>query len=151
MYSTAMGLATPKAIRTAQAVLQGSFPLAKSLGVHFHPQLDEDCPWAEWLFNPEAIVSDLSDPASRSALVPGVSSAEAEAMDAEVLDCRGILVNGKVLGAAAKEALQTLVELAEGSVVVSPRLRARLCVAARQELVALVAEWDSLEPPAEVR
>lgn len=145
MGSTAKDWAAPEAIRTAQAVLQGSFPLAKSLGVHFRPQLDEDCPWSEWLFNPEAIVSDLSDPANRSTLVPGVSSAEAEALSAEVLDCRGVLVNGKVLGAAAKEALQTLVELAEGSVVVSPRLRARLCVAVRQELAALVGEWGSLE------
>lgn len=129
----------PKSLKTAQGVIQGLTPLADVLGVHFGIDLADDAPWSEWLFMPEGILSDLCDPANRCLLVPALSRKEAQALNRSGPE--GARASAKVLGLAAKEALQTLVELAEGSAVGTPRLRARLCVAVRQELAALVAEW----------
>lgn len=134
---------TPKTIKTAQGVLQGVTPLADVLGVHFGIDLAEDAPWSEWMFSPEGILSDLCDPANRGLMVPALSRKEARALTRGGTECARI--SAKVLGLAAKEALQTLVELAEGSAVGTPRLRARLCVAVRQELAALVEEWTEVE------
>jgi hypothetical protein len=139
-----MRVPTPKPLQTADGVLGGVTPLADVLGVHFGIDLTEDAPWSEWLFSPDAILSDLCDPGNRSLLVPALSQREARALGRE--DVEGVRASAKVLGTAAKEALQALVELAEGSVVATPRLRARLCVAVREELAALLSEWKAVQP-----
>lgn len=138
-----MRVSTPKPLQTARGVLEGVRPLADVLGVHFGVDLAEDVPWSEWMFSPEAILSDLTNPANRSLLAP-LSRKEVRALASE--GAEGVAASGKVLSRAAKEAMQALVELAEGGLVGSPRLRARLCVAVRQELAALVAEWQAVQP-----
>lgn len=137
-------LPTPKPLQTARGVLKGVRPLADVLGVHFGIDLDTDVPCTEWLFSPDGILSDLCDPANRALLVPALGRRDTQALRRDGADAAA--ASAKVLGAAAKEALQALVELAEGSVVATPRLRARLCVAVRQELGALVAEWEACQP-----
>lgn len=139
-----MRVPTPKPLQTADGVLGGVTPLADVLGVHFGIDLAEDAPWSEWLFSPDAILSDLCDPSNRSLLVPALGQRDSRALGRE--DVEGVRASAKVLGTAAKEALQALVELAEGSVVATPRLRARLCVAVRQELAALLSEWRAVQP-----
>ncbi len=139
---------TPKPLQAATGILGGVSPLADVLGSHFGIDLAEDAPWAEWMFSPDAILSDLCDPANRSLLVPALGRRDAQALGREGEE--GMRASAKVLGAAAKEALQALVELAEGSVVATPRLRARLCVAVRQELAALLSEWEALQPGEEL-
>lgn len=115
-----MSARTPKPIKTAQRVLFGLCPLADILGLE--PEAME--PWAEWLFSPAAVLADLADPASYPRRSPALAR--------------------RALAEAAGEALQVLAELAEGGLVHSPRLRARLCMAAREELAAIVAEWQAV-------
>jgi hypothetical protein len=142
------------AINTAQALLAGMLPLAESLGISVQYRPGLDLPNLCYLFQAEALLQDYSREGRRWLRVPPGALADDEEglASASSLTAHGLELASRALNEAASAALRLLVEFAEGesSEGPAPRLGARLCVALREELAELVAEWVALERAQEV-
>lgn len=145
--TAASPVATPAALTTAQALLQGQLSLADSLGISITYDRESLPDWLEWMFEPERIIADLSRADARPLLaykaVTGV--AEEKAAREETLDALGLEVAARIYAAACENTMRELIKLAETAQgQVCPRLHARLCAACRDELAELVREFRAL-------
>lgn len=139
---TASPITTPAAIRTAQAVLAGKLPLAECLGISIeHQSREGDPPGLDLIFCPKNMFTYFNE--NPGQLVPDL---DLTGLEVQAVNNGDVELSARVYDQAAKEALKTLVELAEKEdTTPSPRLLHRLCMAVREELSALVAEWTALE------
>ncbi len=136
---------TPEAIRIAKALLDGKIPTAEGF------ELDTDLRnidemWPTYLFSPEEEVINTSESVAVNLLAKNLRldvSEEDAVTTSEPSPLRSNVV-ARIYEAAAKEAARALFTLAKES---EPqqfgncRLRARLCVAIREELTELLREW----------
>ena len=134
----------PEAIRAARAVLRGRFPLPGT-----NTEIDQSDIQADWtysFFEPEKDVASLSAPEARTALAHGLNLTlkEEMALHSAEPDQLGVELSLRVYELAASEALEVLMKYSQDNPYRSSRLRARVCAAIREELAALVSDWDAL-------
>ncbi len=127
-------------LETAKALLAGELPLAESLGLRLEYTPHFDNPKLMWLFQVENLLKDYSEQDSRCLVVPrGVLSLdEADCIDNDIKVEPELVA--RAFNTAAQSALRTLAKLSEETDDLSCRFRARLCVACREELKALLSE-----------
>ena len=131
----------PAIIAQAQDVLQGRLTVA---GLELRGE-EITTDWREMLFTPEVELEDHCRPDHRHQLGSSRLSFEEERAVREMqLDDLGRDIANRVYQEAASEAVAALVEHATASPYHSFRLRARICLAIREELAALVADWNGL-------
>ncbi len=131
----------PAIIAQAKDVLQGRLTVA---GLELRGE-EITADWREMLFTPEIELEDTSRPSCRHHLrTSSLSFEEEQAVRRVVLDDFGRDIANRVYQEAASEAVAALIEHATTSPYHSFRLRARICLAIREELAALVADWNGL-------
>ena len=131
----------PAIIAQAQDVLQGRLTVA---GLELRGE-EITADWREMLFTPEVEVEDHCRPDHRHQLGSSRLSLEEEnAVRETELEDFGRDIANRIYQEATSEAVAALVEHATTSPYHSFRLRARICLAIREELAALVADWNGL-------
>lgn len=133
----------PMSITAARSILTGKVPLFGGKVLIHKDETNE--PWTFRVFDPAEEVRFLSDQTRRNNLHPeGLTFAEEQALSRKALSHEGREAARKVYAAAANEAVNALLSYSQHNPFHSGRLRARVCQAIREELVALVKEWEAL-------
>lgn len=132
-------------IRVARELLDGRLWVHGRLKIEFDELHTE---WQHLLMKPGSEVARLSEPGSRNCLHPlggSLSREEEEAVLAAELDELGRSVAARIYLSAIEECVNALCEMSSTSRPFrSYRMVARMCSAIREELQALLQEWDSL-------
>ena len=100
------------------------------------------------MFTTDEEIESLSQPLGRFMMADLGADGDETELCREVLSPRGREMALAVYIKAIEEAMQALYRLAtltdEASPYYSTRLRVRMCKAAREEMAALVAEWEAV-------